>query len=146
MAKLYHVNLTDAEREQLTQLVRKGRPSARKVTRARILMLADAGKTDEEIRAALQTSVPTTYRTRERFVREGLEAALTERKRSGAPRKLAGKQEAYLLALASSSPPAGRDRWTLQLLADRLVELEVVTAISDETVRLRLKKARSSLG
>jgi len=130
----------------LAQLVRKGKPSARKVSRARVLMLADAGKTDEEIRAVLQTSVSTICRIRTRFVEEGLDQALTERERSGAPRKLEGKQEAYLLALASSSPPAGRDRWTLQLLADRLVELSVVPAISDETVRLRLKKARSSLG
>jgi transposase len=146
VAKFYHVNLTEDEREYLAQLVRKGKPSARKVSRARVLMLADAGKTDEEIRAVLQTSVSTICRIRTRFVEEGLDAALTERERSGAPRKLEGKQEAYLLALASSSPPAGRDRWTLQLLADRLVELSVVPAISDETVRLRLKKARSSLG
>jgi len=109
-------------------------------------MLADAGRTDGEIRAVLQTSVSTICRIRTRFVEEGLDAALTERERSGAPRKLEGKQEAYLLALASSSPPAGRDRWTLQLLADRLVELSVVPAISDETVRLRLKKARLSPG
>lgn len=146
MAKFYHVELTEDERECLAQLVRKGRPSARKVTRARVLMLADAGKADEEIRAVLQTSLSTVCRIRKRFVEEGLDVALAERERSGAPRKLEGKQEAYLLALASSSPPAGRDRWTLQLLADRLVELRVVPAISDETVRLRLKKARSSLG
>ena len=146
MAKFYHVSLSEDEREYLAQLVRKGKPSARKVSRARVLMLADAGKTDEEIRAVLQTSVSTICRIRTRFVEEGLDQALTERERSGAPRKLEGKQEAYLLALASSSPPAGRDRWTLQLLADRLVELSVVPAISDETVRLRLKKARSSLG
>jgi len=146
MAKFYHVELVDEERERLAQLVRKGKPSARKVTRARVLMLADAGKTDEEIRTALQSSLSTVCRIRKRFVEEGLDAALAERERSGAPRKLEGKQEAYLLALASSSPPAGRDRWTLQLLTDRLVELKVVPAISDETVRLRLKKARSSLG
>ena len=146
MAKFYHVSLTDEERKYLEHLVRKGRPSARKVTRARVLALADLGKTDEEIQEALQVSLATIYRVRKRFVREGLEAALSERERSGAPRKLKGKQEAYLLALASSSPPAGRDRWTLQLLADRLVELRVVSAISDETIRLRLKKAQSSLG
>jgi transposase len=109
-------------------------------------MLASAGRNDEEIRAVLATSVSTVCRIRRRFVEEGLDAALSERERSGAPRKLEGKQEAYLLALASSSPPAGRDRWTLRLLADRLVELRVVPAISDETVRLRLKKARSNPG
>lgn len=146
MAKFYNVDLTEDEQECLAQLVRKGKPSARKVTRARVLMLTDAGKTDEEIRAVLQIGVSTICRIRTRFVEEGLDAALTERERSGAPRKLEGKQEAYLLALASSSPPAGRDRWTLQLLADRLVELKVVPAISDETVRLRLKKAQSNLG
>lgn len=146
MAKIYHVDLTSDEQELLAQLVRKGRPSARKVTRARVLMLASAGKSDEEIRTVLQTSVSTICRLRKRFVEEGLDAALAERERSGAPRKLAGKQEAYLLAIACSAPPAGRDRWTLQLLADRLVELKVVPAISDETIRLRLKKARLSPG
>jgi transposase len=109
-------------------------------------MLASAGKSDDEIRTVLATSVSTVGRIRRRFVEEGLDAALSERERSGAPRKLEGKQEAYLLAIACSAPPAGRDRWTLQLLADRLVELKVVPAISDETVRLRLKKARLSPG
>jgi transposase len=146
VAKFYHVELASDEQERLAQLVRKGRPSARKVTRARVLMLASVGKSDEEIRNVLATSVSTVGRIRRRFVEEGLDAALSERERSGAPRKLEGKQEAYLLALASSSPPAGRDRWTLQLLADRLVELSVVPAISDETVRLRLKKAQLSPG
>ncbi len=146
MAKVYHVHLTDVERESLTQLIRRGRPSARKVTRARILMLADTNKTDEEIRAVLQTSVPTIYRTRKRFVEEGVTAALEERLRSGAPRCLNGKQEAYLIALACSKPPTGYEHWTLRLLTDRLVELQVVDRISDETVRLRLKKAQSNLG
>ena len=146
MAKVYHVNLTDSERESLTQLIRRGKPSARKVTRARILMLADANKADEEIKVVLQTSVPTIYRTRKRFVEEGLAAALEEKPRSGAPRRLNGKQEAYLIALACSKPPTGYEHWSLRLLTDRLVELQVVDRISDETVRLRLKKAQLSLG
>jgi len=146
MAKVYHVSLTGAERESLTQLIRRGKPSARKVTRARILMLADANKTDEEIKAVMQTSVATICRTRKHFVEKGLTAALEERPRSGAPRRLDGKQEAYLIALACSKPPTGREHWTLRLLTDRLVELQVVDRISDETVRLRLKKAQLNLG
>jgi len=140
MAKIYHVDLTDEERESLLQLICKGKPSARKVTRARILLLADEGKLDRDIQEALHTGLSTIERTRKRFVEGNLEYALTEKKRSGAPRKFDGKQEAYLVALACSPPPLGRVRWTLQLLSDKLVELKVVDAISDETVRLRLKK------
>lgn len=146
MAKIYDVSLTDAERESLEQLARRGKSSARKITRARILMLAAAGRTDEEISAVLQTSVPTICRVRKRFVEEGLDATLTERARSGAPCRLDGKQEAYLIALACSKPPVGYERWTMRLLTDRLVELRVVDRISDETIRLRLKKAQLSPG
>jgi transposase len=109
-------------------------------------MLADAGKTDEEISAVLHTSVPTICRARKRFVKESFETALEEKPRSGAPHKLDGKQEAYLVALACSSPPTGRERWTLHLLRDRIVELGVVEEISTEAVRLRLKKTARSLG
>ena len=140
MAKIYHVDLTEEERESLLQLIRTGKPSARKVTRARILLLADEGKLDREIQEALHTGLSTIERTRKRFVEGNLEYALNEKKRSGAPRKFDGKQEAYLVALACSPPPSGRVRWTLQLLSDKLVELGVVEKISDETVRLRLKK------
>lgn len=140
MAKIYHVDLSEEEREHLLKLIRTGKPSARKVYRARILLLADEGKLDREIQEALHTSRSTVERTRKRFVEGNLEYAPTEKKRSGAPRKLDGKQEAYLVALACSPPPAGRVRWMLQLLSDKLVELKVVDAISTETVRVRLKK------
>ena len=140
MAKIYHVDLTEEERESLLQFIRTGKPSARKVNRARILLLADEGKLDREIQEALHTGLSTIERTRKRFVEGNLEYALNEKKRSGAPRKFDGKQEAYLVALACSPPPSGRVRWTLRLLSDKLVELGVVEKISDETVRLRLKK------
>lgn len=148
MAKIYHVDLSDEERAALLHLIKSGERSARKITRARILLSADDGKTDKEIAAALHSSVPTVQRTRERFVRGGLENALNERPRLGGrkAKKLDEKGEAILVTLARSEPPAGRKRWTLQLLADRLVELRVVESISDETVRQVCKKRGSSLG
>lgn len=146
MAQVYHVSLAAEERERLLTLVRHGKSPARKVMRAQLLLLADEGRSDNDIQAALHTSLSTILRTRRRFVEEGLEAALSEKPRSGAPCKLDGKQEAYLIALACSNPPVGRDRWTLRLLADKLVELDVVEEISDETVRLRLKKTKLSRG
>ena len=138
--KIYIVDLTKEERTHLLDYIKSGKRSARKLNRARILLLADEGKADGEVAEALHTGTATVQRTRQRFVEGNLEYALNEKRRSGAPRKFDGKQEAYLVALACSPPPAGRVRWTLQLLADKLVELKVVDAISDETVRLRLKK------
>lgn len=146
MAKKYIVELTADERDHLRDFVRRGKQSARRITRARILLLADEGRTDEQIWTALQIGKCTVERTRQRFVEEGLEAALSERPRPGQPRKLNGKQEALLVALACSDPPKGRQKWTMQLLADRLVELKVVDSIADETVRRVLKKTMSSRG
>jgi transposase len=146
MAKKYIVELDPEEREQLRNLVRRGKQSARRINRARILLLADDGRTDEEIWTALQVGKCTVERTRQRFVEEGLEAALNERPRPGKPPKLDGKQEALLVAIACSEAPDGRDRWTMQLLADRLVELKVVDSIVDETVRRVLKKTTSNRG
>jgi transposase len=146
MAKIYHVDLAVEERQALLRLIRTGKSSARKINRARILLLADEGRSDQEIQEVLHTSAATVGRTRKRLVEGNLEYALDERKRCGAPRKLDARQEAYLIALACSEPPPGRARWTLQLLCDKLVELGVVHEISDETVRLRLKKTRSSRG
>ena len=111
-----------------------------------MLVLADEGLTDEEIARALDGSVSTVERVRKRFVQEGLKAALSERPRPGARRKLDGRQEAYLLALASSDPPEGKKHWSMQLLADRVVELEIVEEISDETVRRTLKKGTLNRG
>src|SRR2546427_7878892 len=121
MADKYLVDLTDAEQASLFDLIKKGKASARKVTRAHILLQAAEAATDEEIAEALRVGVSTVHRTRQRFVEVGFEGALTECSRCGCGRKLDGKHEAFLVALACSTPPEGRDRWTMQLLADRLV-------------------------
>ena len=144
--KIYVVDLTEEERTFLLDFINRGTQSARKLRRARTLLLADEGKTDREIAEALHTSRPTVQRTRRRFVEGGLARALNEDPRPGAGKKLDAKGEAVLEALARSEPPEGRKRWTLQLLADRLVELKVVDSISDETVRQALKKSGLSLG
>ncbi len=148
MAKLYHVNLTDDEHAYLLEFIKSGERSARKITRARILLLANEGKKDREIVESLHTSVPTAQRTRKRFVEEGLDGALNERPRPGGRirKKLDEKGIAILETLARSEPPEGRKHWTMQLLADRLVELNVVDDISDETVRKELKKSGLGLG
>ena len=146
MNKRYIVDLTADERTDLLALVGKGIVPARKLTRARILLLADEGKIDEEIADALHVHRVTVERTRRRFVAGGAECALNEQRRPGGRPKLDGRQEAMLVALACSQAPEGRSRWTMQLLADRLVDLAVVDTISDETVRRTLKKTRSSPG
>ena len=146
--KIYIVDLTEEERTSLLDLIKSGEHSARKLNRARILLLANEGETDEKMAQVLHTSVPTVQRTRRRFVERNLERALNERPRLGSLllKKLNEKGEAVLETLARSEPPEGRKRWTLQLLADRLVILKVVGSISRETVRLELKKRGLSLG
>jgi transposase len=124
----------------------KGESKARRIRRAHILLLADEGLKDKQIARSLGAAVTTVERVRKRFVEEGLEAALSERPRPGARPKLDGRQEAYLMALACSDPPEGKKHWTMQMLADRLVELEMVEEISDETVRRTLKRGTSSRG
>ncbi len=146
MAKRYRVTLTDEERGRLRALTRRGKASARTVRRAQTLLLADEGRTDEAIAAALHSGLSTVARTRQRFVEEGLEAALVDHPRPGAAPKLTPKQQAFVVALACTKPPEGRRRWTMQLLAERVVELEVVPDISDEAIRRLLKKGRSSPG
>lgn len=146
MPKKYVVDLTPTERNQLMKLVSSGKASARKISRARILLLADEDKRDEDIVDGLKVAVRTVERTRQRFVEEGLPVALNDRPHPGRQPKLDGNQKAYLTALACSDPPEGRERWTLTLLAGRLVELGIVDAISGETVRQVLKKATSSPG
>jgi transposase len=140
MAKKYVVTLSDDERAQLVAFTKKGRVSARKLTRAHILLQAGAGAADHAIAAALHIGRATVERTRKRFVEEGVEAALSERPRPGGRPKLDGKQAALVVALACSTPPEGRTRWTMQLLANKVIELRVIDAISDETVRRTLKK------
>lgn len=146
MRKIYVVDLTEDERSELRELIKKGKPSARKVARAHILLLADEGATDKEIATSLHVGDATVERTRKRFVEGNLVRALNEDPRPGRQPKLDDKQEAFLIATACSTPPAGRSKWTTQLLADRMVELKQVDAISDETVRRTLKKTNSSRG
>ena len=140
--KKYIVELTAEEREQLLALTRKGRTPARRLKRALVLLAAAEGASDVTIASQVRVHCATVERVRQRFVTEGLEAALAERPRPGKARKLDGRQEAHLIALACSEPPPGHTRWTMQLLAGRLVELAVVEAISDETVRRALTRGR----
>ena len=148
----YVVRLSAEERLTLQVMIDKGRGSADKLLRARIFLKADVsdagpGWTDLEIADAFAVGASTVHRLRQRLVEEGLAAALLRKPQSTRrPTKLDGAQEAKLIAIACSAAPGGRARWTLQLLADKLVELKVVESISDETVRQRLKKTNSSRG
>jgi len=145
MRKIYVVDLTEAERNELRDLVKKGTVGARKLTRAHILLHADDGATDKEIAKALHCGQSTVGRTRKRFVEGDLQRALNDDPRPGGERKLDVKQEAYLIALACSTPPEGHTRWTMQLLADKMVQFKQVESISDETVRRTLKKQTEAL-
>jgi len=138
--KRYVVDLADEERAKLEGMLRKGKDSARRLMRARVLLSAADGTLDQDTATAVRCCVSTVERLRRRFVEGGLERALTDRPRPGAAAKLDGRQEAHLVALTCSGPPDGRDRWTMRLLADRLVAVGVVESISDETVRRTLKK------
>ncbi len=140
MRKKYVVSLDEAQRMSLRARISSGTESARRLRRARTLLLPEEGKSDVAIAQALHLGRATVERTRQRFCQEGLEAALGERPRPGAEPKLDAKQQAHLIALACSAPPQGQERWTLRLLADRMVTLEHVEAISHETVRRTLKK------
>jgi transposase len=140
--KKYLVTLTDDERRQLEQLLGKGKAAARTRRHAHLLLKADrtCGWTDTQIAAAFDVSVRTVERLRQRFVEEGFAAALNPKPVPRLPRKVDGDVEAHLVALACSDPPEGRQRWTLRLLAGRLVELGHVESISHEGVRRALKK------
>ena len=144
------VRLTASQRQQLEQLAATGTRSAATITRARILLKADAAGAnwpDDRIVEALDTSPATVARVRKKFVEGGLEAAVLRQRPTGRQyRKLDGKAEARLVALACTKPPDGHSRWTLKLLSDKLVELEVVEAIDPATVQRTLKKTRSSRG
>ena len=152
MTRKYVVRLTEEERSVLKVLVSSGKASARKITHARILLLADenseSGKnTDESIIKALQVGLSTVARVRRRLVEEGLESALNRQvQKNRRARKLDGEGEAFLIAVACSQAPEGRTTWTLKLLADRLIECEIVDSISMPAVRQTLKKTRSSHG
>jgi hypothetical protein len=151
MHKHYVVTLTPTERDALKRLLAAGTASARKLTHARILLKADQGPqgpgwVDQAIADAVEVSQPSVFRVRKQYVEEGLEAALNRRPPTREyVRKLDGVQEAKLIALACAKPPRGQARWSLRLLADKLVELEIVEeAVSYQTVRRILKKTRSS--
>jgi transposase len=152
MKKKYPVILNDTERDELKRLIAAGTAPARKLTHARVLLKTDQGPegpgwVDDAVAEAVEVSQPTVCRVRKQYVEEGLEAALNRRPPNREyHRKLDGKQEARLVALACSEPPEGRARWSLRLLADKLVELEIVEEeVSYQTVRRTLKKTNSSL-
>ena len=147
----YRVTLTEQERAGLKKMVSAGKGAARKLWHARILLLTDVGErgrcySDDEITDALEVSRSTIYRVRERFVEDSLEAALSPRKMPRRPDKIKiqGEAEKRLIALACSDPPEGRCRWTMELLADRIVQLGYVDNVSQETVRRALKKMTST--
>ena len=150
--KKYIVTLTDEERTVLEELVNKGKNPAYKVNHARILLLADTNESgggwrDRDISQALKISVATIERVRQRLVEEGLEAALNRKKQQNRRQPLLdGEKEAHLIALTCSSPPDGQGRWTMKMLAERMVQLGYVESISNETVRQTLKKTNSNLG
>ena len=142
----YIIDLTNEEQEQLLALTRRGTSSVRKIKRAQILLRAATDESDGHIAEAVGSSPATVYRTRKRFVEEGGLQALNERPRPGQPRKLDGRQEAHLIAVACSDAPKGHTHWTMRLLAGKVVELGFAESISPETVRQTLKKTNLSLG
>ncbi len=151
MAKKDVVHLTDAERAALHQVLAAGKAAARTLAHAHLLLKADIGEgrpgwTNQQIVEAFEVSLSTVGRVRRQWVEQGLEAALHRQVPTEPPHKLDGEQEAHLIALACSAPPTGRKRWTLRLLASRVVALQIAEEISDETVRRTLKKTNSSPG
>lgn len=147
----YRVMLPEKERKLLARFVKTGKAKAREILRARILLAADSGesgkhKCDRQIAGELDVCLRTVAATRERYAAGGMERALKDLPRSGQPRRLEGRQEAKLTALACSQPPEGRDRWTIRLLTDKVVELGIAERVGRETVRVTLKKTNSSRG
>lgn len=140
--KQFHVHLSENERVRLQKIIRSGKHKARKITRCRILLLADGpnGKTDEEISDALNVCLATIFNIRRRYSQEGLERAIDEGARSGQPPKFKGRAAAKITAIACSTPPDGQAHWSLRLLADRVVELKIVESISHQSVSNILKK------
>lgn len=145
MIKKNPVKLKTRERKSLQQQIRKGTGKARTMTRSRILLLTDEGKSDSQIMNVLGISRNTVRQVRERYVKEGVESAIHERHRTGAPMKFTGKQKAKITALACSKAPEGRSRWSLHLLADKVVELNIAEEISFMTIDRLLKKTNCGL-
>lgn len=151
MQKEFIVDLTSKERKYLQQLANKGKVAGYKIRHAQMLLKADQGQhgpawSDEQIAEAFDAHEATVRRLRQRFVEEGLEAALQRKKRQNYTRKLDGDAEAHLIAIACSQPPKGRNRWTLRLLADRVVELALVDSVSHMTISRTLKKTNLNPG
>jgi transposase len=146
MSKRITINLQEQERQELEQQIRKGIRSARELTRARILLLSDQGQGVGQVTEAVMCSRGTVINVKKRYLEGGLEAALHDKPRPGARPKITGDVEAHLIALTCSDPPEGYGQWTLRLLANRLVELELVESISHTAVGKVLKKTDSSLG
>jgi transposase len=146
MNKKYIVKLSYEERERLEELTSQGSSKARSIRRARVLLMSDDGFDDQFIALANRCSCDSVERTRKRCVLEGIDAALNEKPRPGAARKMTGNEEAAIIALACSNPPEGRTRWTMRLLADKAVEIIEHESISYETVRRLLKKTNLSPG
>lgn len=145
--KSHRIQLSKDERQSLQKIIESGKDKARKITRCRVLLLADEakGKTDEEISDALGVCLATIYNIRLRYHQGGLERAIQEAPRSGQPPKFDGKSMAKITAIACSKPPEGHARWSLRLLADSVVELDIVESISYQSIRNILKKTNLSL-
>lgn len=143
--KSHIVRLSEKERQQLQKAVQSGQSKARKITRCRILLLADKGKTDQEISEALNVCLATVFNVRRRYSQEGIESAVNERARSGQPSRFKGGLAAKITAIACSNPPEGHARWSLRLLADHIIELDIVESISHQSVKNILKKTNLSL-
>lgn len=141
---IYVVKLSETEKKQLENMLKKGKHGARELKRARVLLLADEGKQNLDIAKQVGLTEQVIIDIKKRYCQEGLN--VKDKPRTGQPKKLDDRQESYLIALACSPAPEGRDIWTMQLLADKLVELQIVDSISDEAVRVRLKKMNLSLG
>lgn len=144
--KQFCVRLSAHERDRLQGIIRSGKHKARKLTRCRILLLADGpqGKTDQEIADVLHVCLATIFNIRRRYALEGLERAIHEAPRSGQPPKFKGRAAAKITAIACSTPPAGQAKWSLRLLADRAVELKIVESISHQSIKNILKKTTSN--
>jgi transposase len=146
MKKKWYVQLSNQEISQLEEIVKKGKSSARTIRRAQTLLLVNEGKSDEYISNILRCCSLTVYETRKRYYEEGLKAVLIDKARKGRPAKIQGKAKARLIAMACEEPPEGRSCWTMQLLAERLITLQLIDSISDDTVGRTLKKMTLNLG
>lgn len=140
------VKLSEEQREELRLMVTKGEEKARVIRRAHTLLLSEQGKTDEDIARILHITVQTVYQTRRKFAQRGIEETLFDKPRPGAKKKLDSKKEAHVIALTCSTPPAGRERWTIRLLTEKVIQAGIIEEISRETVRKTLKKTTSSRG